>query len=296
MRQLLATVVAAMMLAACGTSGASPTPSPATAATVTPSAAPTSSPSPTAPPSSPPASVGPSGSGAFVLAGLAASVGTSGPPDPSTFATSFASETPTIYVAYQLAAGLSGTVTATWGTVGQNPIVKSFDYPASAPWAYFTLTYKDGFIPADYLETLRFEPTGASVSLPFTITGPRKAPATPTPLPSGTSAFTLLRAATGADSSKPAPDPSTYTDSFSTTASAIYIVFSLRSGLTGTVSCAMTANGSPYVQGLSLDYGTGNSWGDFQVTPSGTFPAGDYVATITYTPTGETQTVNFTVK
>jgi len=36
-------------------------------------------------------------------------------------------------------------------------IVKSFDYPATAPWAYFTLTYQDGFIPADYKE---IEPPG----------------------------------------------------------------------------------------------------------------------------------------
>jgi hypothetical protein len=31
------------------------------------------------------------------------------------------------------------------------------------------------------------------------------------------------------------------------------------------------------------------------VTPAGAFPKGDYVATLTFKPTGETETVDFTV-
>jgi hypothetical protein len=300
MRRLVVILMVTTMLAACG--GAAATPSPVSSAA--PSAAPSS---PTAPPSaaptdslsasSGPSSSSPSGSSAFVLAGLVSAIPTTGgPPAASTFETTFASEIPAIYVAYQLAPGLSGKVTSTWGSAGAGgTIVATFDYPASAPWAYFRLTFQNGFIPGNHQEVLTVEATGQSVTLPFTITGPRTAPATPTPLPSGTSAFSLLRTATAADASKSAPDPSTYTDSFATTASAIFVVFSLRSGLTGTVTCSMTANGTAFIQPLSLDYGAGNSWGDFQINPSGTFPAGAYVATVTFTPTGDTETFNFTV-
>lgn len=302
MRQLAATFVVATMLAACGGSAATPTPAPIAARTAEPTLVPTAPASPTTPIDTLAASsvletAGPSGSGAFVVAGLSSTLEVNGgPPDPPTFATSFASETPTIYVPYQLAPGLAGKVTSTWKFLDGNENVTSFDYPASAPWAYFRLSYQDGFIPGDYQEILIFDETGESVTLPFTITGPRRPPSTPAPPPSGTSVFTLRRAATAADSSQPLPDTATFTDSFPTTAPAIFVVFALRSGLTGKVTCAMTANGSPLIQPLSLDYGTGNSWGDFQVTPSGAFPVGDYVATVTYTPTGETMTVSFTVK
>ena len=46
----------------------------------------------------------------------------------------------------------------------------------------------------------------------------------------------------------------------------------------------MTVNGSELIQPLTLDYGAGNSWGDFEISPAGTFPIGDYVATLTYVP------------
>ncbi len=297
MRQLVMASVAfvgAVTLAACGGSAA-PTAAPTAAPSPTPSA--TVAPTATLAASEAPATAGDRGSAVFIVAGLTStlSVGADSV-DPSTFATSFPSETPAIIVPFQLAPGLSGKVTSTWKSVGGEANVTSFDYPASAPWAYFRLTYADGFIPGDYEEILSFDQTGDSVTLAFTITGPRRAPATPTPLPSGTSAFTLLRAATAADTSQPLYDAATFTDSFPTTAPAIFVVFALQDGLTGKVTCTMTVDGSPLIQPLSLDYGTGNSWGDFQVTPAGSFPAGDYVATVTFTPTGEAATVEFTVK
>jgi hypothetical protein len=296
-RRMVVIFAIAMMVTACGGSAAttlaptvapSPTASPAAPASTlaSPSASETASPT-----------AGSSGAGAFAEAGLAASVDVGGgPPDPSTFGTSFASETPQIFVPYVLAPGLSGKVSSTWKSGGTDVNVASFDYPAGAPWAYFRLTYVDGFIPGDYEEVLTFEQTGESVTLPFTITGPRRPSASPTALPSGSSAFTLLRAATTADSSKSLPDPSTFTDSLPTTAPAIFVVFSLRSGLTGTVTCIIKANGSALVQPLSLDYGANNSWGDFKITPAGSFPAGYYEATLTYEPSGETKTISFTVK
>ncbi|MBF6606655.1 MAG: hypothetical protein IVW53_13875 [Chloroflexi bacterium] len=303
MRHLIVTLGVATILAACGGSAAPPSPAPtatpavATAVPASPTAPPTAAPTETPPASSALTTSGPGGSGAFVVAGLTSMLPVSADqPDSSTFATSFASETPEILVAYQLAPGLAGKITSIWRTVGGDAKTTSFDYPASAPWAYFSLTYVNGFVPGDYEEILTFERTGESVTLPFTITGPRRPPATPTPLPSGTSAFTLLRTATGADSSKSRPDPATFTDSFPTTAPAIFVVFSLRPELTGKVTCTMTANGSALIKPLSIDYGTRNSWGDFKVNPAGEFSAGDYVATVTYTPTGEAQTVRFTVK
>lgn len=303
MRRLVVTFVVATMLAGCGASAATPAaivsaPSAIPTALPSASAAPAAAPTATLGASSAPATASQGGSGAFVLAGLSANVDVNGdPPDPSTFATSFASETPSIWVPYKLADGLAGKVTSTWkSSAGGDGTTISFDYPTTEEWAYFRLTYQDGFIPGDYQEILTFEPTGESVTLPFTITGPRKSPAGPSVSPSGPSAFTLLQAARTADPSQSSPDPSTYTDSFPTTAPALYVDFELRSGLTGTVTCAMTVNGSDLIDGLSIDYGPNLQWGDFKVTPAGAFPKGDYVATLTFKPTGETETVEFTVK
>ena len=116
------------------------------------------------------------------------------------------------------------------------------------------------------------------------------------PAPSGTSAFTLLRMAAAADSSKPAPDSTTFTQTFPTSAPVLYVVFALTSGLTGKVSCAMSANGVRLIEPLTIDYGSNNSWGDFKVRSRGTFVKGDYRATLTYIPTGEVGSISFTVK
>ena len=118
----------------------------------------------------------------------------------------------------------------------------------------------------------------------------------PTLAPSGTSAFTLLKMATAADSSKPAPDSTTFTQTFPTNAPAMYVVFALTPGLTGKVSCAISANGVRLIQPLTIDYGPKNSWGDFKVRSRGTFVKGDYRATLTYVPTGEAVSISFTVK
>ena len=296
MRQLVVTFLVATMLAACGGSPATPTPAPITAPTAVPTVALTASPSPTAPPTA--ATAGPSGSGAFVVAGLVSTLDVNGGlPDSSTFGTSFASDTPAIYVPYQLAPGLAGKVTSTWTSVGgSNPVVISFDYPASAPWAYVRLTRPGGFISAAYQEVLIFEPTGASVTLPFTITGPQASAATPAPSSSGTSAFTFLRMATTSVTSKAQADKATYTDSYPTTAAAVFVVFTLRSGLTGTVTLTMTHNGAAIIQPLPLDVSVANGWNDFHIDSSSGFPVGDYAATVTFAPTGEAQTVTFTVK
>ena len=102
--------------------------------------------------------------------------------------------------------------------------------------------------------------------------------------------------ATAADSSKPVPDSSTFTQTFPPSAPAFYVVFALTSGLSGKVSCAISANGVRLIQPLTIDYGSNNSWGDFKVKSRGTFVKGDYRATLTYIPTGEVGSISFTVK
>lgn len=125
---------------------------------------------------------------------------------------------------------------------------------------------------------------------------PASSETAPIPAPSGTSAFTLLRMASKADSSKPAPDSTTFTQTFPTSAPAVYVVFALTSGLTGNVTCAISANGVRLIQPLTIDYGSKNSWGDFKVRSRGTFVKGDYRATLTYVPTGEVVSISFTVR
>jgi hypothetical protein len=101
--------------------------------------------------------------------------------------------------------------------------------------------------------------------------------------------------ATAADPAKPAPDPATYAKVYRTSAPAIYVVFSLAPGLVGDVRCAITANGARLMEPLNIAYGRANAWGDFRIRSLGRFDAGAYVATLTYVPTGESATVNFTV-
>lgn len=102
--------------------------------------------------------------------------------------------------------------------------------------------------------------------------------------------------ASAADPAQPAPDAATFTDSFPTSAPALYVVFALRAGLTGQVVCTLTANGVALIQPLTLTYAAANSWGDFKVSPKLRFAAGAYQATLRHVPSGEVATINFTVR
>ncbi len=139
-------------------------------------------------------------------------------------------------------------------------------------------------------------PTGTAPTPSDTAATPAPSDAAPTPAPSGATAFTLLKMATAADSSKPAPDSTTFTQTYPTTAPAIYVVFALSPGLTGKITCAISANGVQLMQPLTIDYGSKNSWGDFKVRSRGRFVKGDYRATLTYVPTGEAASISFTVR
>jgi hypothetical protein len=74
------------------------------------------------------------------------------------------------------------------------------------------------------------------------------------------------------------------------------VVFALSPGLTGTVECTIDANGVRTAGPISLNYGPANSWGDFKITSRGIFVAGTYRASVTFVPTGEVATIDFTVQ
>lgn len=102
--------------------------------------------------------------------------------------------------------------------------------------------------------------------------------------------------ATSADPAKSAPDPSTFTTTYGPKAPAMYVVFELQPGLTGSVVCTMTSNGSPVTKPLTINYGATNTWGDFKIASLGTFATGTYQATVTFSATGQSMPTTFTVK
>lgn len=277
------------------TPAATLTPTPSPTAVVTPQPTPAPTPAPTAIPAAtaspnPSPARSPVGS-AFTIAGISTSFdqNASGP-DPSTFGTSFPASS-SIYVEYVLQGGLSGTVTGTLDRADGTQVVSTdLNYPADGPWAWFKIT---GYPAGEYRYTLRYGPSGDEVVLPLSLSG-ASASAFPTGSP-GT-AFVLLTMATSADTSRSAPDPSTYLTAYPQSVQAIYVVFALRDGLTGDVTCDLLRNGTSLLQSpVSLTYGTTNAWGSFTINVGGSQPAGTYLATVTYTPTGENQSIQFTL-
>lgn len=134
----------------------------------------------------------------------------------------------------------------------------------------------------------------ASPGGPATVPGPSTQAPTAAPVAAGP--FSLLKMATSADPAKSAPDPSTFTTTYGPKAPAIYVVFELQPGLTGSVVCTMTSNGSPVTKPLTINYGATNTWGDFKIASLGTFATGTYQATVTFSATGQSMSTTFTVK
>jgi hypothetical protein len=128
------------------------------------------------PPTSKPVAGSPSasaGGSPFAVAGLSASVNSNlNSVDVSTFATTFPASTDSIYADYALTAGLSGTVSITWTSTTGSTSSNSYDYQASDPWAWFGATVSGRFSPGANKAVLTFEPTGQTITLPFTITSP----------------------------------------------------------------------------------------------------------------------------
>lgn len=139
-------------------------------------------------------------------------------------------------------------------------------------------------------------PTPSLVATPSATGGTESASPPDAVSTAGAGAFTLLRMASSADPSRPAPDATNFTSTFAAKAPALFVVFALRPALIGRVDCTITVNGVVVVRPLAIDYGPTNSWGDFRITSRGIFAVGDYQATLTYEPTGEVATVDFTVR
>ncbi len=246
-------------------------------------AAPTASPS------------GSSGASPFTIAGLTSTVVSSAPSiDTSAFATSFPADTASVYAEFALATGFGGDVTVTWTSGAGGTSSNSITY-GTDPWAWFGATVTGRFTPGTNTATLTYVPTGQSISLPFAITAATGSPSTSAE-PSATGTFSLLKTASAGDPSASAPDPSTFTDTFSTSDPSVYVIFELADGLTGTVTCTVSEGGTQVVTPFSMDYGPNNSWGSFEVDAGTGFTAGDYEATVTFEPTGDTATVDFTVQ
>lgn len=126
-------------------------------------------------------------SGAFAFAGIARSLGGTGAPPyyETTFATTrcypcFGG----FYVSYQLAPGLAGKVSTVTTSPDGKTTADSLDDPGAPRWGYFgigfeSFGYTDGFALGDYKAVLTFEPTGESITLPFTFTEPAPTPPLP---------------------------------------------------------------------------------------------------------------------
>jgi hypothetical protein len=165
----------AILVSACSSTpagspgAAASSPTAAATATATPEATATASPTPTATATS--AATEPlSGEDPFELAATAKEVDTSKEvPDPSTFTTTFAADTPTIYVVYKLKQGLSGTVKLTWRKDGQLVLEQSFALPEDR-WGYGGVNRPSPAFPTgNYEIELELAETGGGRTLQFTV-------------------------------------------------------------------------------------------------------------------------------
>jgi len=112
----------------------------------------------------------------------------------------------------------------------------------------------------------------------------------------GSGAFVLAGMAAGVVSGAPQANPSTFTTTLAKSLKAIYAVFVLQRGLTGTVRGELK-EGAFTLATVMLDYGAGNTWGDFTINSSNGFmPGSDYLMILTHGPSGASIRLPFTVK
>jgi len=97
-------------------------------------------------------------------------------------------------------------------------------------------------------------------------------------------------------SGAPQADPTTFTTTLSKGLKAIYAVFVLQPGLTGTVSGELK-EGAFTLATVTLSYGAGNTWGDFTFNSAkGFMPGTNYVLILTHVQSGSMVRLPFTVK
>ena len=115
--------------------------------------------------------------------------------------------------------------------------------------------------------------------------------------PALTGPFTVAGMAAQVDAAAHKSDPSTFANKFPASSDKIYVVFELKTGTTGTVTMDMTSDGTSILAApLSIDYGTINSWGHFDVSLNGQGSPGIYEATLTYVPTGDKVVIPFALE
>lgn len=112
----------------------------------------------------------------------------------------------------------------------------------------------------------------------------------------GSNAFVIAGMAATIVSGAPQADPSTFTKTLSKSLKAIYAVFVLQPGLTGTVRGELK-EGALTLATVNLSYGAGNTWGDFTFNSAKGFtPGTNYVLLLTHVPSGASVRLPFTVK
>jgi hypothetical protein len=96
------------------------------------------------------------------------------------------------------------------------------------------------------------------------------------------------------DDSADEPDPSSYTDSYTTDAPAIYVAFKLDRDAEGTVELTWSVDGEVASE-ASIDVGAGTLWAWGGITPApGGFNPGDYEVRLELN--GDVETLEFTVE
>lgn len=114
----------------------------------------------------------PTGTGGVAEAYTASEVDQSADaPDPSSFVTSFSTDTPAIYVVFRTDEGAEGTVSLTWRIEGEVAFEASLDVAASTTWAWGGITpSSSGWQPGSY--EVQLELNGDIETVPFTVTAP----------------------------------------------------------------------------------------------------------------------------
>jgi hypothetical protein len=120
-----------------------------------------------------PAATSPPSGEAFAEAAATADVDPdAAAPDPATFASTFPSDTPTIYVVFRLQSGVGGDVQIEWKTGGEVVATGGTQtLPDDGTWAFNALNAPPlGFPAGDYEVELTFLATGEVRTVAFTVT------------------------------------------------------------------------------------------------------------------------------
>jgi hypothetical protein len=136
--------------------------------------------------------------------------------------------------------------------------------------------------------------TATASPTPEPTDSPSPTPTEATEPPSGDDPFELAATARDVDTSAAEPDPATYTSTFPADAPTIYVVYRLRSGLSGTVNLTWRKDGQLVLErSFAIPEGRWG-YGGVNGPPLG-FPVGDYEVELELTETGGSRTLQFTV-